>query len=248
MKNDNAIQAVILAGGLGTRLRPITRKIPKGLVEVTGKPFLEYQISFLKKSGIEDILICVGYLGEQIVDYFGSGSDFGVRIDYSREDRPLGTGGALKLALPKLAEEFFLLNGDTYLPADFARMVKAFSGSEETGLIGVYPVFGTGIEANLRVEKEGMISGCAADTEPGDLDYADAGIRIFRRDLADFFPAGEGFSLEKDCYPSLIRAGKIRAWPIHQRFYDIGTPDRLREFENYLKNRSPRSNQERRGG
>ncbi len=245
------MQAVILTGGLGTRLRPITRTIPKGLVTVGGKPFLEHLIFFLKKSGIGDILLCVGYLGERIEEYFKDGSAFGLRIDYSREDRPRGTGGALKLALPRMAEEFFLLNGDTYLPADLALMKKVFSGSKTAGLIGVYPVVGTEIEANLRVEKGGRISGCAAGHEPKGLDYADAGIRIFRREIADFFPPTEKFSLEADVYPRLIKAGRLKAWPIKQRFYDIGTPARLREFENYLKNRSHpshRSNQEGAGG
>jgi NDP-sugar pyrophosphorylase family protein len=117
---DKEMQAVILAGGLGTRLRPLTAKRPKAMVSIAGRPFLEYQIGLLRDAGIDDIVLCVGYLAEQIIDYFGDGSSFGVRLRYSVErERLLGTAGAVKQAEPLLTDIFFLTYGDSYLRLDY---------------------------------------------------------------------------------------------------------------------------------
>ena len=113
------MQAVILAGGLGTRLRPFTERIPKAMVPIGSKPFLEHQILLLRSQGIEEILLLVGYLADHIKDFFGDGSRYGLRISYSHEEVPRGTGGALKLAQPKLQNNFLLLNGDTYLSMNY---------------------------------------------------------------------------------------------------------------------------------
>jgi len=113
------MQVVILAGGKGTRLRPITYQVPKPMVPIHGKPFLQYQLELIKSLGINEVLLLVGYLGKQIEEYFGGGPKFGLNIEYSYENNPLGTGGALKNAEEKLAEKFLLLNGDTFLPMDY---------------------------------------------------------------------------------------------------------------------------------
>src|SRR4051812_41620606 len=110
----------ILAGGLATRLRPITEKVPKLLVEVAGEPFFSHQIRLLKKAGLTRLVLCVGHLGEKIVEQYGDGAAWGVQIDYSFDGPTLlGTGGALMQALPKLGENFFVLYGDSYLPIDY---------------------------------------------------------------------------------------------------------------------------------
>jgi NDP-sugar pyrophosphorylase family protein len=232
------MQAVIMTGGLGTRLWPLTKKIPKGLVEIKGRPFLEYLILYLKKYGIDDILLCTGYLGEQITEYFGDGSSLGIIINYSREDHPLGTGGALRPALPKLREEFFLLNGDTFLPMDYGRMLDVFRASSALMMVGIFPVGGTGLSPNLRVEGGRNITGSSAVSLSGELSHVDAGVRLARREIAGYFPAEEVFSLEDDLYPRLIGADELVAWPVEERFYDIGTPERLEIFENYLTHRN----------
>jgi len=114
------IPIAILAGGLATRLRPITEKIPKSLVPVAGKPFLAHQLELLRARGIKRIVLCIGYLGEMIQKDFGDGSAYGVHLDYSFDGpKLLGTGGALKRALPKLGNEFFVLYGDSYLPIEY---------------------------------------------------------------------------------------------------------------------------------
>jgi NDP-sugar pyrophosphorylase family protein len=128
----------ILAGGLATRLRPITEKIPKVLVSVAGRPFLTHQLELLKRQGITRAVLCLGHLGEMVREQFGDGSAHGLRLEYSF-DGPvlLGTGGALKQALPLLGEKFFVLYGDSYLPIDFAPVADCF---ERSGKLGLMPL------------------------------------------------------------------------------------------------------------
>ena len=133
------LPVAILAGGLATRLRPITEKIPKLLVEVAGEPFFSHQIRLLKRHGLDHLVLCVGYLGEQVVERYGDGSDWGVKIEYSFDGpRLLGTGGALIAALPKLGDAFYVLYGDSYLPVDYRAVGDHFLRSGRLGLMTVY--------------------------------------------------------------------------------------------------------------
>ena len=133
------IPVAILAGGLATRLRPITEKIPKSLVPVAGKPFLAHQLELLKSRGIRRAVLCVGYLGEMIRRDFGDGEKYGVKLDYSLDgEKLLGTGGAIKRALPLLGEDFFALYGDSYLPVDYAPIAEFFQRSGKPGCMTVY--------------------------------------------------------------------------------------------------------------
>src|SRR5271155_3021675 len=136
--NDLKIPVAILAGGLATRLRPITEKIPKSLVPVAGKPFLAHQLKLLHARGIRRVVLCIGYLGEMIQRDF-SDEAYGIKLDYSFDgEKLLGTGGAIKRALPKLGEEFFVLYGDSYLPIDYAPIAEDFHRSGRLGLMTVY--------------------------------------------------------------------------------------------------------------
>ncbi|HEX7469697.1 MAG TPA: sugar phosphate nucleotidyltransferase, partial [Verrucomicrobiae bacterium] len=143
------IPVAILAGGLATRLRPITEKIPKSLVPVAGKPFLAHQLELLRSRGIRHAVLCIGYLGEMIQRDFGDGSAFGVKLDYSFDSprqsettaggpKLLGTGGAIKRALPMLGQEFFVLYGDSYLPIEYRPIAEFFRRSGKLGLMTVY--------------------------------------------------------------------------------------------------------------
>ncbi len=133
------LPVAILAGGLATRLRPITEKIPKSLVPVAGLPFLAHQLELLRARGIRRAVLCVGYLGEMIQRKFGDGHSLGLQLDYSFDGpKLLGTGGALKRALPLLGREFFVLYGDSYLPADYAPIAEFFRRSGKLGLMTVY--------------------------------------------------------------------------------------------------------------
>jgi hypothetical protein len=129
----------LLAGGMATRLRPITEKIPKLLVEVAGEPFFSHQIRLLKKQGLTRVVLCVGYLGEMIVEQYGDGSKWGIEIEYSFDGPTLlGTGGALIRALPKLGDAFYILYGDSYLPIDYLNVGQAFRDSGKQGLMTVF--------------------------------------------------------------------------------------------------------------
>src|SRR5580704_139718 len=133
-----SLPVVILAGGLATRLRPLTEKIPKSLVEVAGRPFLEHQIALLRKNGITNIFLCVGYLGEMIEQRFGDGEQLGVQIAYSYDgEKLLGTGGAIKKLLPRLPEDFFVLYGDSFLPIDYQAVATHFRASAKAALMTV---------------------------------------------------------------------------------------------------------------
>src|ERR1700757_4843931 len=134
-----SLSLVILAGGLATRLRPLTEKIPKALVEVAGRPFLEHQIELLKPNAISDVILCVGYLGEMIEQRYGDGVGLGVRIRYSFDGSTLlGTGGAIKKALALLPDAFFVLYGDSYLPVDYQAVASAFREASEPDLMTVF--------------------------------------------------------------------------------------------------------------
>lgn len=227
-------QVVILAGGLGTRLRPITEKVPKPMVPVAGEPFLHWQLLDLKRQGYTDVVLLVSYLGEQVEAFFGNGERFGLRISYAWEKEPMGTGGALKNALPELAEEFILLNGDSYLRASLDEMSRVFDEGAFEALVSVYdnrdPV---PVIPNLKV-REGVVLDYKKDAglEQG-FDKIDSGIYILKRALVADYP--ESKFMLADLWPPLIRDGKLGACLVPERFYDIGTPDRLREFEDALK-------------
>src|SRR5580704_543468 len=133
------LPVAILAGGLATRLRPLTETIPKSLVEINGEPFLWHQLRLLRENGIDRVVMCVSYLGEMVRDSAGDGRDFGLHIDYSFDGSSLlGTAGALKRALPLLGESFFVLYGDSYLPIDLAAVEAAFRAGGKAGLMTVY--------------------------------------------------------------------------------------------------------------
>lgn len=231
-------QVAILAGGLGTRLRPITEKVPKPMVPVAGEPFLHWQLSDLKAQGYTDVLLLVAYLGEQVESHFGNGQEIGMNIEYAYEPEPLGTGGALRNALALLEEEFILLNGDSFLLAPLDDMSRVFDQDEFDALISTYdnrePV---PVIPNLKVGEMGRVLDYKKDAGPAlGFETIDSGVYVMKRSLVASFPETR-FALA-DLWSPLIRAGRLGAFAVHERFYDIGTPERLLEFERFLKGRS----------
>lgn len=243
------MQAVILAGGAGTRLRPLTLDTPKPMIDINGKPFLSYVIEELRKYGIKDVLLCVGYLAEKFKGFFGEGEKFGVSIKYSVEKDFFGTAGALKLAEDLLNEDFFVLNGDTYLEADYADIYRSFKKSGKLGLMAVYDNREKIAEANTAIDEKGMVSayGKREQLKKGDqviaisvekggqYKYVDAGVYVFKKDILEFIERGKFSSLEGDVYPELIRMKELGAYVTSQRYYDLGTPERLELIRKVLK-------------
>jgi NDP-sugar pyrophosphorylase family protein len=227
------IPVAILAGGLATRLRPITEKIPKSLVPVAGKPFLAHQLELLRLRGIRRAVLCIGYLGEMIQRDFGDGKNFGVQLDYSFDgEKLLGTGGAIKRALPKLGEEFFALYGDSYLPLDFAPVAEFFHRSGKSGLMTVYRNEGKYDVSNV-VFADGEIKIYDKKAKLPEMRHIDYGLSLFKASVFEKFSADEKFDLA-DVMQKLVREKQLAGYEVAERFYEIGSPAGLAELETLL--------------
>lgn len=227
------MQAIILAGGLGTRLRPLTHKFPKPMVLIKGKPFLEYQLEMLKKNGFNDFILCTGYLGEKIEEYFGNGQSLGIHITYSKENVPLGTGGALKNAKKLLENEFVLIYGDSFLPMDYKFLIADFSKSKKLAMTVVFKNNPKMVLNNIEVSKTGEVLRYDKKNE-GLSNYVEAGVHIFKKNVLSFMPKNAVFSLEEELLPILIKKRELVAHITDKKFYDIGTFDRLKIFNQVL--------------
>lgn len=220
------MQVAILAGGLGTRLKPLTETIPKPMVAINGKPFLEYQLEWLHRCGFRRILLLTGYLSDAIKDHFQDGRRFDLSIDYSVEATPLGTAGALKWAEARLEDSFLLINGDTYLAIDYGVMVARFETSGTPALMAVYGNADGIVPNNVAVSTEGLVSRYDKQRSAG-LTHVDAGAYVFRKQVVDGIPSGRVCSLEGEIFPALVASGELGAYPVTDRYYDIGTFERL---------------------
>ncbi|HEV2139015.1 MAG TPA: sugar phosphate nucleotidyltransferase [Nitrososphaerales archaeon] len=228
------MQAVILAGGLGTRLRPLTENIPKALVPVHGKPFLEYEVELLKSRGVDDLVLCVGYLGEEIERHFGDGGWFGVRISYSRDGKaPLGPIGALKRAEGMLEDEFFVTYGDAYLRLDYRNMMDVLGQRDALGLMAVYWNNGEYGKSDVVVKGTHIVEYNKKESKPG-MVWINFGVSALRKAALDGVKKDE-YCDEETFYGGLIRERQLRFFEAHDRFYEIGTPGGLDEFSTYVK-------------
>lgn len=230
------MQAVILAGGLGTRLWPLTKTVPKPMVPIAGTPYLEHQLRLLQQQSITDIVLLTGYLSEQIEEHFGDGTDLGITVHYSRETTPLGTGGALRQAGPLLAESFLVIYGDSYLPIQYADVLNTLADSSATGVVTVYDnqEEDTGVTNNISLDEDGFIAKYKKDAaDDPSLRFVEAGVLAFRRSVLDLIPAGQ-VSLEQQIFPQLIAKRELFGHVTRQRFYDIGTPERLERIADQL--------------
>lgn len=232
--NGLSMQAVILAGGLGTRLRPITNSIPKVMVLVNGKPFLQHQMEYLKRFGLNNFLIFAAYLGEKIQDYFGDGTRYGLNIEYSFEKEPMGTAGALKNAERKLEDTFLLLNGDTLMPIDYESLIRYFSSRKATGLMVAYSNLDRSFRNNATIDSTNTVTNYSKKDLSG-MTHVDAGVYMFRREVTNLIPANRGCSLEQEIFPLLIARRELIAYPSDQRFYDMGSFEGLDVLKEVLR-------------
>src|ERR1700674_3331615 len=192
-----SLPVAILAGGLATRLRPITEKIPKALVEVAGRPFLEHQIELLKRNSIEEVILCVGYLGEMIAERYGDGEALGVRIRYSFDGpKLLGTGGAIKNASAVLPDAFFVLYGDSYLTVDYQAVAAVFQEAGKPALMTVYANADAWDTSNVWFE-HGRIRLYSKREKLTEMGYIDYGLMICTRRLFDDSPNDVPLELAK---------------------------------------------------
>jgi NDP-sugar pyrophosphorylase family protein len=227
------LPVAILAGGLATRLRPLTEKVPKVLLPVAGKPFLAHQLELLREQGITRAVLCLGHLGERVVQEFGDGRDFGLRLDYSF-DGPvlLGTGGALQRALPKLGARFFVLYGDSYLTTAFRPIAQFFERSGKRGLMTVYRNEGLYDTSNV-VFAEGQIRVYDKKVRRPEMRHIDYGLSLFRPEAFAGRAEGEKFDLA-ELMAQLVREKQLAGYEVPERFYEIGSPAGLAELEALL--------------
>lgn len=224
----------ILAGGLATRLKPITEKIPKSLVQVAGEPFLTHQLRRLRGQGVTEAVLCVGHLGEMIERDFGNGSEWGVKLRYSFDGRTLlGTGGALRQALPLLGDAFFVLYGDSYLPVDFAPIAQAWRESGQRGLMTVFRNENAWDTSNVWFEK-GQIWRYDKRERVPQMQHIDYGLGILTAAAFEDRPAGAAFDLA-DLQRDLVARGQLAGFEVFQRFYEIGSHSGLAELEALLR-------------
>ncbi|HEY1107660.1 MAG TPA: nucleotidyltransferase family protein [Opitutaceae bacterium] len=227
------LPVALLAGGMATRLRPITEKIPKLLVEVAGEPFFSHQIRLLKAAGLTRIVLCVGYLGQQIVDLYGDGSKWDVKIEYAFDGpKLLGTGGALIAALPKLGEAFYVLYGDSYLPIDYLAVGDHFLRSGRQGLMTVYENHGRYDTSNVEFGGGEIIRYDKKNKTPA-MHYIDYGLGVFRASAFDGFPRDAVVDLA-EVQKALVARQQLAGYEIKQRFYEIGSHEGLNELDALL--------------
>jgi MurNAc alpha-1-phosphate uridylyltransferase len=225
---------VILAGGLATRLRPLTETVPKAMLETNGKPFVEHQLRLLARNGITEVIICLGYLGEQIIDFVGDGSRYGLKVEYVF-DGPvlLGTAGAVKRALPVInAETFFVLNGDSYLPCDYAAVAATFIASQKQALMTVFHNEGKWDTSNVEYGDHRIIAYDKQNRTPRML-YIDYGLEVFTKGAFDIVPANEPYDLVP-VYQALLSKQQLAAHEVKQRFYENGSFAGISELATYL--------------
>jgi NDP-sugar pyrophosphorylase family protein len=224
----------ILAGGLATRLRPTTEKIPKALIPVAGQPFLAHQLRLLQSAGTRKVVLCVGYRGEMIEQEFGDGRNFGVELKYSFDGSVLlGTGGALKKALPLLGHRFFVLYGDSYLPIDYAAPARAFDASGKLGLMTVYRNEGRWDTSNVWFQ-EGTIKTYNKKERTPEMRYIDYGLGMLDSNALAPWPGDKVFDLA-DVYRDLVSRNQLAGLEVEQRFYEIGSPEGLAELDALLR-------------
>ncbi len=223
----------ILAGGLATRLRPLTEKVPKSLLPVAGRPVLAHQLALLRQQGLRRVVLCLGHLGEMVAQEFGDGRAHGVHLDYSF-DGPvlLGTGGALRQALPKLGRAFFVLYGDSYLTTPFRPIAEFFERSGQSGLMTVYRNEGRYDTSNV-VFADGQIEVYDKKTRRPEMRHIDYGLSLFRASVFEEYPPGTKFDLA-EVMQRLVARHDLAGYEVKERFYEIGSPAGLAELETLL--------------
>ncbi len=227
------LPVAILAGGLATRLRPLTETIPKSLIEVRGEPFAAHQLRLLHQAGVRKVVMCVGFLGEMVQDFTGDGSRFGLEIQYSFDGPSLrGTAGALKQAFPFLDDKFLVIYGDSYLPCEYRAAIDSFLDSGKQGLMTVYRNEGRWDTSNVEFDGTQVLA-YDKKNRTERMQHIDYGLGAFQKSAFDQVPESGSFDLA-DVYKDLLAARQLAAFEVTERFYEIGSFAGIRDLETYL--------------
>jgi D-glycero-D-manno-heptose 1,7-bisphosphate phosphatase len=226
-------QAVILAGGKGTRLYPITKDTPKPMIEFHGKPFISYLLQMLKDNGVEKVLLLLGHLPEKIMDYCGDGSRWGLKIDYSIGGVDDDTGTRIVNATQKIDDTFLLMYCDNYWPMDLARMKNHFEANECDAMVTVYMNKDKYTKDNILIGDDGFIRVYDKGRKTPGLKGVDIGFLIMKKRCIDLLPEGNTH-FEREIYPSLSEAHKFLAYPTEHRYYSVSSHERLSLTNEFL--------------
>ena len=222
----------VLAGGLATRMHPVTATLPKSMLEVAGEPFIAHQLRLFRREGAGRVVLCIGHLGQAIEDFVGDGSRFGLAIAYARDgERLMGTGGALRRALPLLGPEFLVIYGDSYLDIAFAPVLEAFHRAGQPALMTVFHNAGRWDTSNVEFAA-GRILAYSKDPTPR-MAHIDYGLQMLRAEVLGAAPESEPFDLAVT-YRELVAAGRMAGYEVTRRFYEIGSPAGLAETAAYI--------------
>jgi NDP-sugar pyrophosphorylase family protein len=231
------LTVAILAGGHATRLQPLTLNVPKSLLELNGEPFAVHQLRLLHGNGIRRVVLCVGHLGALVERAIGDGAALGVQVDYSFDGPSLlGTAGAIKNALPKLGDSFFVMYGDSYLPCDYGAIARNFQSGKALGMMTVFRNEGKWDTSNVEFE-DGKILAYSKTDRTRRMKYIDYGVGVFRAEAFENVPAGKSCDLS-EIYADLLQNNQLAAFEVRERFYEIGSPGGLRETSEFLAARA----------
>jgi N-acetyl-alpha-D-muramate 1-phosphate uridylyltransferase len=235
-----SLPIAVLAGGLATRLRPLTERIPKILIDVAGRPFGEHQIELFKRQGLSHVVFSVAYLGEQVRDAFGDGSRWGMTFSYVFDGpRPMGTGGALQLALPELTRDgsaFFVIYGDSYLTCEFSAVEHTFRANGKPALMTVLKNDDRWDRSNVQFERGRIVRydkrGAAGAAAMHHIDY---GLGVLTAPVFEPWQNSSAPFDLADVYRRLIDRGELAGHEVHERFYEIGSPEGLADTRRFLE-------------
>lgn len=223
----------ILAGGLATRLHPITLELPKSLVPINGEPFIKWQLELLASRGVRSVVLCLGHQAAEIKKFVGSGKQFGLRIEYSIEKSKLGTGGALQNAKELLGERFGVLYGDSYLPINYSEVFNSIQNSDKSILMTIHENSDKFDYSNILFKSDGSLYYSKKNRLP-QMKHIDYGFSVLRLSALSSIPP-EGSSDLSDVFEELSKKGQVGGFEIRERFYEIGSFEGIVELERYLK-------------
>ena len=233
MKDICNITAVILAGGLGTRLRSVVSDRPKVMAEISGKPFLAYLLDQVLAAGVKETVLCSGYMAEKIEQFFGN-SYKSMHLSYSVETEPLGTGGAIRLALPFIKTDTVLvMNGDSYLNVNISEYIEPFLGQTSPAALFLTKMENASRYGSVKIKKDKTVAFFEEKSDNAEPGWINAGIYLLKRSLITEIPEGKFYSLERELFPYLAGT-KLHGFCTNGKFIDIGTPESYRSAEDFF--------------
>lgn len=224
------MQALVLVGGKGTRLQPLTSEIPKPILTLVDRPFLGYMIEWLASHGVDEVVLACGFLPDQLQEVLGDGAEGGPRLRYIVEPEPLGTAGAIKFAAPYLEERFFALNGDVLTDLDLTALWRSHEQREARLSLGLYPVDDPSNYGLVDLDDDGSVLDFHEKPDPGHSGpgLISAGAYVVEKEVLDMIPEERNFSIEREVFPRLVGEG-LYGLRLDGYWKDIGTPERYKE-------------------